>query len=76
MNIQGLKIRIIWKGLKVLNKPKVWSVQLEKTLNFSWSFQFPPPQGIGLKGGGVKTVATSSLNYRKPTYQILASYYA
>ena len=27
-------------------------------------------------GGGVKTVGTSSLDYRKPTYQILASYYA
>jgi len=26
--------------------------------------------------GGVKTVGTSSLDYRKPTYQILASYYA
>ena len=26
--------------------------------------------------GGVKTVGTSSLEYRKPTYQILASYYA
>ena len=28
------------------------------------------------RGGGVKTVGTSSLDYRKPTYQILASYYA
>ena len=27
-------------------------------------------------GGGGKTVGTSSLDYRKPTYQILASYYA
>ena len=27
-------------------------------------------------GGGVKTVVTSSLDYGKHTYQILASYYA
>ena len=55
------------------NKPKVWSVQLGKTLNFSIKFLVPPPQEIGLnivmEGGGGR----NSLALVKPSYKILAS---
>ena len=48
------------------NKPKVWSVQLEKTLNFIINFSVPPPQGkrltIWMEGGeGRNTLAFASL---------------
>ena len=60
---------------KYQNKPKVSSVQLEKTLNFSITFSVPPStrERVNYCNGGGK--GRNNLAFAKPSYKILASCY-